>query len=1405
MQLPPPSNWQDFQLLCWDLWKTIWKDPGASMNGRSGQIQYGVDIWGRPNRGQDWVGIQCKGKENFTGQQLTKKEIETEVQKAINFIPLLSDFIIATTAPRDVKIQHTIRVITNDNKAKGLFSVSVFSWNDIEDLILTFNPPLAQKVYPYLSDEPANSMILDAIAELGDRFSNIFSNTFSTQIGNRYDTSLISPLGILNAKEYKNILSTSDVLVIHEQINTNLTLWNYNIAFSYAEKLEQLWLSERIEKGLIELKVLLLLARIHVINAEINEIKDNKHIERAKYFISKIEMHEDYSSDTNIQADCEALKGAILNIEMGPEIALKHLATLTNPYAIRIRLSILFYQQKLDEAIDLIKISILNEQWCDKAVVIYASKNLSSDVEAILNWVSKQVNKYKYKQCIVQTANVYFNHFLSIYEKGDHIKPDEITDKDKTDLSNILIIMQAVLDDIVKQKSITSELCSVAVKIAWSINHLLGNRKMVSLLSNILYTIKPLPLEVAKSVISGYMDPPSDIYDRLCREHPGDFEANILASVIQSSFFNKHKESFSLAKELLPLADTSEKRKMVFTLLQHLYQTLDGDDAEECDSISETIVASIPKLKVIFDANKALRNSDPDTALKLLDNQIQENDAYWLQIRANAFIQKKQPGDAVDCLLIVAKSTLDPVLLHKTAVLASQAGKIEISVQCFEKILELYPSDETIHSKLASIYINKFIDIEKAAEHLNILHINDPNNIEYTTELAMCYAHLFKPDESLMLFNEACKQKSPGLRAILGRAELQMSLGNTRKALTDLIEYNSEYSKDPSYLGTLMNIAFAAGDEVTANNALYTLKEIKDTNAINSNILKILPVDEMYKIFKTGMSDSQKKTKYIHELMLKGQMPWVWAEQVSGFAIYLGWRRRTQELSWIGDDPINRASHCIYSTNAFHPLKTDQGIYFLKQPECPPKGAEVVLDISALITLHRLDLIDTVIDYFGNVIIPAGYLPSILEDGKKMGINQLSQLKFAECLNQLVNKSTIVIRDVQETNKMIIVDEYNVSEEHRYHIIDIILPIYAEGIISNELYNKIEMKNLKSSNVDGAHLTLTRSQDIIIELSTLSTLYHMGILDTVTHYYNVNISKINYNEIVHLLERFRITDEIREIHYDLWGKLRNNPHVNFIPHAISDALDQGKIMPKDRVAFLGWLLARDKGLPLMADDRACQMLTFNTRSDISHAAFGSDVFISTLADSGVLTKLQAADMYCQMIKWRYKFLLPSADILKEIALQYCTNPPGHILQEIAEYVHDCMQDIGLFSGLERTSNPESMALRLYMSWVTVISNMLISIWGDDSFSLESANKITEWCIKVFLPSPPVTISGILKVNISALTPRMLIAHMLIYSNALPKGERIPEAMKSVKTHLSLSDDEYNRIVSDTLHVAQQSI
>jgi hypothetical protein len=132
LQLAPLTNENRFEELCLSLWKRILNQPATQLNGRRGQRQCGVDIFGRRDQSASWVAIQCKVR---TGGELSEKDINDDVESAKAFNPSLSEMIFATTARRDQGIQEFARTLTDKNLADGYFSVTVWSWDDITEEI----------------------------------------------------------------------------------------------------------------------------------------------------------------------------------------------------------------------------------------------------------------------------------------------------------------------------------------------------------------------------------------------------------------------------------------------------------------------------------------------------------------------------------------------------------------------------------------------------------------------------------------------------------------------------------------------------------------------------------------------------------------------------------------------------------------------------------------------------------------------------------------------------------------------------------------------------------------------------------------------------------------------------------------------------------------------------------------------------------------------------------------------------------------------------------------------------------------------------------------------------------------------------------------------------------------------
>lgn len=135
VNLPAPADWQAFERLTRDLFESEWQTDDARANGRSGQEQHGVDVYGTDRVHKKCVGVQCKGRSGGYGKALKEKDLREEVEKAKSFHPPLDRFILATTAPNDARIQEVARELNEKNRKELLFEEDVMGWDEIKAVL----------------------------------------------------------------------------------------------------------------------------------------------------------------------------------------------------------------------------------------------------------------------------------------------------------------------------------------------------------------------------------------------------------------------------------------------------------------------------------------------------------------------------------------------------------------------------------------------------------------------------------------------------------------------------------------------------------------------------------------------------------------------------------------------------------------------------------------------------------------------------------------------------------------------------------------------------------------------------------------------------------------------------------------------------------------------------------------------------------------------------------------------------------------------------------------------------------------------------------------------------------------------------------------------------------------------
>ena len=166
LNFPPPSNWQDFQILTLRLVEQLCDSATVHEYGRQGQRQNGVDVYGEMFNGLH-LGVQCKKME--FGKQLTLKLIKEEADKARAFSPALNTFVIATTLPEDTALHNAV---TKLNATKTYpFKITYWSWARFNDSLNRSSRLLEESYAAYAKAFGAGAELLEinALREAFDR------------------------------------------------------------------------------------------------------------------------------------------------------------------------------------------------------------------------------------------------------------------------------------------------------------------------------------------------------------------------------------------------------------------------------------------------------------------------------------------------------------------------------------------------------------------------------------------------------------------------------------------------------------------------------------------------------------------------------------------------------------------------------------------------------------------------------------------------------------------------------------------------------------------------------------------------------------------------------------------------------------------------------------------------------------------------------------------------------------------------------------------------------------------------------------------------------------------------------------------------------------------------------------
>ena len=180
-----PRSDEDFELLCLKLLRLYWKCPELELYASRGQAQHGVDIVDLS--GQDYPrAAQCKLHEE--GKVTTPTEISNEVEKAKEFKPPLSRFVILTTGKVRKEVHDYILRVNQEHRSKNLFIVQVFGWNRIEELLDEYTD--IQEWYEGSTPSFAIGKIVHKIDKLSGMIGQYIDSTPSEDSNDRFHSEI---------------------------------------------------------------------------------------------------------------------------------------------------------------------------------------------------------------------------------------------------------------------------------------------------------------------------------------------------------------------------------------------------------------------------------------------------------------------------------------------------------------------------------------------------------------------------------------------------------------------------------------------------------------------------------------------------------------------------------------------------------------------------------------------------------------------------------------------------------------------------------------------------------------------------------------------------------------------------------------------------------------------------------------------------------------------------------------------------------------------------------------------------------------------------------------------------------------------------------------------------------------
>lgn len=1078
------------------------------------------------------------------------------------------------------------------------------------------------------------------------------------------------------------------------------------------------------------------------------------------------------------------------------EESLLRLEGLDEPGAISLRIAMLGELDRWTDASDLILLqSQPHVKWCDDAIVAHVRAKRDSAADDLLAWSKAQEDQPAKHRCVLAYCREHYNR---VSRQGSSGVIATLGEPDREELRRLQEELQDVLRTITILEGPKSGLQAEALELAILLGHGLNDHDACEAAAELLGKWKPVSLELARAVLRRDIGSLADLPDRLLQEHGDLFQAKLLACVLYTDSLGQPEKALDLLLAISVDSLDADERQEVATSLLVAAQYCREERLCSVSTAVTSMVGADHRISGMLRAIVCSRKGEFARAAEELTKTEDRDDYLWVELTGGLAVAQEQWQLAAERFHRAAELTGNAEVFRAEAMAWHKTGDINKTMSALEAANRLDPGRESTLHNLAAAYqhLGRYQDAVRVYAELRT---KCPSNEATALNYASCLALSGEAEDALTVLNDECGQEGVSARPVLMRAHLLFALGRPKPALDSLKPFREQFWGDYRFLLAVLQLGYAAEEEDVAHAAFKRLIELQRSGDLPEGVFDRHTVEELPSMMEAWRGQQER----INQEYLRGRLPWIAASrwvQPSGFA-YRDWLIRTQDMV-VADHPDALAEYSIYATNGFT-VGEFQGHRWLVRLRSASKNAAVVVDMSSLIALHRLGLINKLPRCYAQVVLPSSYRAHWLEEQAHIPHHQPEQVHARQAIVDAVKNGRLDVQHPSESGLQFVLDEYERtpnSDTRVVRILQVAQWLQSQGNLSESDYQRVRRADNQASLIAEDEVDRALSGGRLWATAfTLQTIHHLGVLNAFLTAIRFDIPSDELREVERELSAMQVSDEAGSWHRELTALLREENGFDFRSVKTKDSTSEQHSAV--HYAIDATLLAIQEDMPLVVDDRYCQQGRLAATPLQPDKAFSTDVLLEHMAEQGLIDSGQHADSWLQLMRWRYKFLLPPVSVLLTVANRFKKGVPGSELQEIAVYMHDCMRDLGLYGGRENTDPPMPMAAKLFNAWVDLVAHFCVELWWDDRFSEEQASRFTRWVVTNCLPSWPKNLGPATGRALAQLSTQALLGAAVQHCMARSDLRKANRVINRVRRSLGLSlDDLANEFKTLSAHL-----